>query len=205
MTAPARIGRFWKDTEKRRPYPLGAASHTWSVRSRISPRTGGLYERNADNSARFVLGTVGDNPLVCFGVNPSTAEPDKLDRTLQTVNKVAAQSGFDSFIMLNVYPQRAKDPNGIHAAFDSALKSENERQISTVIGGRNLTLWAVWGALIGKRRFLPMLLKDILDLPALSERAWVSRGSVSRAGHPHHPLYVKDAEVLNPFSVSHYR
>lgn len=31
-----------------------------------------LYRPNVDNSARFVLGTVGDNPLVCFGVNPST-------------------------------------------------------------------------------------------------------------------------------------
>lgn len=40
-----------------------------------------LYEHNDDNSARYVLGTVGENPLVCFGVNPSTAEPNALDAT----------------------------------------------------------------------------------------------------------------------------
>ncbi len=30
---------------------------------------------------RFILGEAGENPLVCIGVNPSTAEPDKLDNT----------------------------------------------------------------------------------------------------------------------------
>lgn len=164
-----------------------------------------LYEHNADNSARFVLGTVGDNPLVCFGINPSTAEPNDLDPTLKTVSKVATLNGYDSFIMLNVYPQRATDPNGMHAALDPALKVENEQHISNLVGGRNLTLWAAWGSLIGKRPFLPVLLKDILDLPAVSQSTWVSRGAVSGAGHPHHPLYVKDTEVLAPFSVEHYR
>jgi hypothetical protein len=164
-----------------------------------------LYERTVDNSARFVLGTIGDNPLVCFGVNPSTAEPHKLDRTIQSVSKVAVRNGYDSFIMLNVYPQRATDPNGLHSHVDPALKMENERQISALIRGSKLTLWAAWGALINKRRFLPLLLRDILDLPALAASEWVSRGAVSRDGHPHHPLYVKDTETLEPFSVAHYR
>lgn len=164
-----------------------------------------LYERTVDNSARFVLGTIGDNPLVCFGVNPSTAEPNKLDRTIQGVSKVAVRNGYDSFIMLNVYRQRATDPNGLHSDFDPALKSENERQISAFIRGRELTLWAAWGALINKRRFLPLLLRNILDLPELAASEWVSRGAVSRDGHPHHPLYVKDTEKLEPFSVAHYR
>ena len=164
-----------------------------------------LYERTVDDAARFVLGTVGDNPLVCFGVNPSTAEPNQLDRTIQGVSKVAVRNGFDGFIMLNVYPQRATDPNDLHSDFDPALKSENERQISAVIRGRKLTLWAAWGALINKRRFLPLLLRDILVLPEVAASEWVSRGAVSRAGHPHHPLYVKDTEKLEPFSVAHYR
>lgn len=30
-----------------------------------------IYENSADNSARFVLGTVGDNPLVCVGGTPA--------------------------------------------------------------------------------------------------------------------------------------
>jgi hypothetical protein len=164
-----------------------------------------LHERTLDNSARFVLGTVGDNPLVCFGVNPSTAEPNKLDRTIQGVSKVAVRNGYDSFIMLNVYPQRATDPNCLHSAADPTLKSANERQISTLVSGKKLTLWAAWGALIDKRRFLPLLLKDILDLPELAASEWVSRGAVSRDGHPHHPLYVKKTATFESFSVARYR
>ena len=48
---------------------------------------------------RYVLGTVGQNPLLCIGLNPSTAKPDKLDRTLQSVERVAAFNGFDRFLM----------------------------------------------------------------------------------------------------------
>ena len=35
-----------------------------------------IYERTNDNLFRFILGRDGKNPLVCFGVNPSTAVPD---------------------------------------------------------------------------------------------------------------------------------
>lgn len=38
-----------------------------------------LYERNRDNSARFILGESGKKALVCVGINPSTAEPNNLD------------------------------------------------------------------------------------------------------------------------------
>jgi hypothetical protein len=143
--------------------------------------------------------------VVCFGVNPSTAEPNDLDPTLETVSKVAALGGHDSWIMLNVYAQRSTDPDGIHKNVDLELKAENERHIAEVIDGRDLALWAAWGSLITKRPFLRTALRDIIDLPALSASTWMSRGAISKAGHPHHPLYVKDAEVFAPYSVGHYR
>jgi hypothetical protein len=63
-----------------------------------------LYERTPDNSARFVLGIDGANPLVCFGLNPSTAEPNNRDPTVTRVHKFARMNGFHGFIMLNGYP-----------------------------------------------------------------------------------------------------
>ena len=63
-----------------------------------------LYERTVDNSARFILGTVGSNPLICFGINPSTAEPSNLDPTVNYVSRLAVSNNYDSFVMLNVYP-----------------------------------------------------------------------------------------------------
>lgn len=48
-----------------------------------------LYENSRDNTSRFILGTVGKNPLVCFGINPSTAVPQCLDNTLKSVERIA--------------------------------------------------------------------------------------------------------------------
>lgn len=59
-----------------------------------------LYERTTDNAVRFVLGTIGANPLICFGINPSTAEPGNLDPTVNYVSSIATSNGYDSFVML---------------------------------------------------------------------------------------------------------
>ena len=65
------------------------------------------YEPHTYQSYRYVLGRVGKHPLVCIGINPSTAQPGALDPTLKSVERLAAANGFDSWIMFNVYPQRA--------------------------------------------------------------------------------------------------
>lgn len=164
-----------------------------------------LYENTPDNSARFVLGTIGDNPLVCFGVNPSTAEPGNLDETVDRVMRVAASNDFDSFIMLNVYAQRATKPKDLHRQLHSELKDENERKIAAVVDGRSLHLWAAWGHNIERRDYLRPLLQDILALPELANGSWVSRGLSTKDGHPHHPLYVRRDAPLQHFSVAMYR
>ena len=62
---------------------------------------------------RYILGTRGENPLICIGINPSTAQPGDLDNTLKSVERIALGNGYDSFTMFNVYPQRATDPNAM--------------------------------------------------------------------------------------------
>ena len=63
-----------------------------------------LYVPDFYTEYRYVLGTKGEKPLICIGVNPSTAEPDHLDNTLKSVERIALGNGYDSFIMFNVYP-----------------------------------------------------------------------------------------------------
>ena len=65
-----------------------------------------IYINNEDNTSRYVLGTKGDKPVFCFGINPSTAEPDNLDPTLRSVSAISSSNGYDSWIMFNVYPKR---------------------------------------------------------------------------------------------------
>lgn len=166
---------------------------------------GWLYERAVDNSVRYILGTEGENPLVCFGINPSTAEPNNLDPTVNYVNRLANANGCDSFVMLNVYPQRATNPNDLHKVFLPVLKSENEHHISKLICGKELTLWAAWGGLIKKRAYLVTLVQSIMLLPELQNCKWVSRGNPTKDGHPHHPLYVKRDAPFAPFDISQYK
>ena len=74
-------------------------------------RTKWIYVPDFYTEYRYILGTVGNNPLITIGINPSTAEPEKMDNTMKSVERIAMGNGFDSFIMFNVYAQRATDPN----------------------------------------------------------------------------------------------
>ena len=80
-----------------------------------------IYVPDFYTEYRYVLGTRGINPLICIGINPSTAAPDDLDNTLKSVQRIAEANGFDSFIMFNVYAQRATDPDAMDLVFNRAL------------------------------------------------------------------------------------
>lgn len=69
-----------------------------------------LYVPNTYSEYRYILGTRGRRPLICVGINPSTAAPDALDPTLQSAQRIALNNGYDSFLMFNVYAQRATRP-----------------------------------------------------------------------------------------------
>ncbi|WP_396667936.1 DUF1643 domain-containing protein [Microbacterium sp. R86528] len=162
-----------------------------------------IYEHTADGSARFVLGTVGTNPLVCFGINPSTARPGGLDNTVTQVAKFAATNGFDSWIMLNVYPQISTDPKGLHLQHRPDLKAENERQIAQIVQGR-ATLLAAWGNNIDRRPYLRELLGDIVGVTTAAGTQWVSLGELTKAGNPWHPLYRSGRTPLVSFNMARY-
>ena len=72
-----------------------------------------LYAPNFYSEYRYILGTRGQKPLICIGINPSTAQPDDLDNTLKSVQRIALGNGYDSFLMFNVYAQRATDPDAM--------------------------------------------------------------------------------------------
>ena len=75
-----------------------------------------LYVPNTYSEYRYILGTRGQKSLICVGINPSTAAPDALDPTLQSAQRIALNNGYDSFLMFNVYAQRATRPIMYHRA-----------------------------------------------------------------------------------------
>jgi len=157
---------------------------------------------------RYILGTKGNNPLICIGINPSTAEPDNLDNTLKSVERIALYNGFDSFIMFNVYAQRATSPDDMDKELNEAMHQENmkafEYVLSNVGEGVQPAVWAAWGTIIEKRNYLADCVKDMVALGQKYNAVWLSAGAKSKKGHPHHPLYLRKDESTVPFDVAGY-
>ena len=132
---------------------------------------------------RYILGTRGENPLICIGVNPSTAEPGNLDNTLKSVQRIAAGNGYDSFIMFNVYAQRATDPNAMDTAFNEPLHRENMAAFRYVLGlygeEHRPAVWAAWGAVIEKRGYLPDCVRDMVEVGRRFGAQWLCAGPCS--------------------------
>ncbi len=164
-----------------------------------------VYKNNTDNSARFLLGEAGNKTLICIGINPSTAIPTILDNTLTNVKNISSKKGFDGWIMLNVYPQRSTDPNGLHVEMDLALHQENIRYISEYVKENPIfDVWASWGNLIGIRPYLKECLKDIYQTLSDYNPNWLVLGDLTLKGHPHHPLYIAHKSPFNSFDSVKY-
>jgi len=164
-----------------------------------------LYAPNFYCDYRYILGTRGQNPLICIGINPSTARPGDLDNTLRSVERIALGNGYDSFIMFNVYAQRATDPDSMERTCNSLLHRENMEAFRYVLSISHApAVWAAWGTIIEKRDYLPDCLRDMLAIGQELGASWYCAGSVSKKGHPHHPLYLRKDEKLKQFDIGAY-
>ena len=164
-----------------------------------------LYAPNFYSEYRYILGTRGANPLICIGINPSTAQPGDLDNTLKSVERIALGNGYDSFIMFNVYAQRATDPDAMEKCCNTLLHRENMAAFRYVLSiSKNPAVWAAWGTIIEKRAYLPQCLKDMVSIGQEYGANWYCAGKCSKKGHPHHPLYLRKDEQLRPFDTDTY-
>ena len=164
-----------------------------------------LYAPNFYSEYRYILGTRGKNPLICIGINPSTAAPDSLDNTLKSVERIALGNGFDSFIMFNVYAQRATNPDAMEKQCNQRLHQENLAAFRYVLSiSDKPAVWAAWGAIIEKRDYLADCVRDMVQAGQEYGAAWYCAGAVTKKGHPHHPLYLRKDEKIKPFDVEGY-
>ena len=164
-----------------------------------------LYAPAFYSEYRYILGTRGKNPLICVGINPSTARPDALDNTLKSVQRIAQGNGFDSFLMFNVYAQRATRPDDMEKACNLRLHEENMKAFRYLLSiGEKPAVWAAWGAIIEKRKYLPQCVADMLSISREYNAEWLCAGPISKKGHPHHPLYLRKDEKLKPFDTESY-
>lgn len=142
-----------------------------------------------------------------MGINPSTAAPDDLDNTLKSVERIALHNGYDSFLMFNVYAQRATNPDDMELSYNEDLHRENMEAFAYALSldqTGSPAVWAAWGTIIEKRAYLPVCVQDMIRIGQRFHAQWFCAGKRSKKGHPHHPLYLRKDSPLDPFDAQGY-
>ena len=165
-----------------------------------------LYVPNRYEEYRYILGTRGKHPVICVGINPSTAAPNDLDPTLKSAQRIAHANGYDSVLMFNVYAQRATRPDDMERERNQWLHDENMKAFAYLlsIAGERPAVWAAWGAIIEKRGYLSDCVREMVEMGNRAGAVWYHAGPISVKGHPHHPLYLKSNTPLEPFDIGAY-
>ncbi|GHT69270.1 hypothetical protein FACS189452_09910 [Bacteroidia bacterium] len=144
---------------------------------------------------RYVLGETF-NPsikkaLICIGINPSTAIPENLDPTLARVQGYAkASEEYGAWYMLNVYPQRATDPDDLEVEAQQELCRHNLdaiKKLFTMV--KNADVWCAWGGNITKRDYLKGCLREIIN-QVPNNYTFIKRVPEANKEYPHplHPI-----------------
>lgn len=158
-------------------------------------------------NVRYVLGQIIDptkpKALICIGVNPSTALPEDLDATLTRVQAYAEEFDYGSWYMLNLYPQRSTDPNGMdQEATDEIVKKNYAaiRKLFESLQKVDVDIWCAWGDSIDlpKRDYLKEAARQIYAFIQNHPKAKIlikgkdktnaKLSDLTKAGNPHHPL-----------------
>ncbi|GMO42970.1 MAG: hypothetical protein Pg6C_04610 [Treponemataceae bacterium] len=174
-----------------------------------------IYVTSPDDRYRYVLGEIYDEKILyCVGVNPSTATPQKDDQTISNVREIAHHKGFDSWVMLNLYPQKSSDLKANKIAYDEAVHKKNLAEIKKIIPNGS-TIWLAWGDLIFSENFFLDCFTEIFNEIGKKEKIKYVRlnvvkkdGSVlpglTNEGNPRHPARVPtpSKQKLVDFDIS---
>lgn len=144
-----------------------------------------------DDEIRFAIGKKGKRNLLCVGINPNTADSDRLDPTSRNVEKIALNNGYDGWILVNLYPKREKNVSLLEIQPNEKLFWENLNLIKTLVRKNQFgfdKVWLAWGNDIDS--FNQVYLKEsayhLFNKLAEFELDYVSAGT-NKSGNPTHP------------------
>lgn len=158
---------------------------------------------------RYVLGEKGKNPLICIGINSSTAKPNDLDRTLTKVKNISIHNNYNGWIMLNIFPLRETNPNNLPKDkhnYETIIKKNIEEIKKIIQDYPNSDILCCWGSVIEKREYLKeSLLKLFNEILCSKNDKLKCIDLTKKQQHPRHPLYCKRTSILKPFNICDYK
>jgi hypothetical protein len=128
-------------------------------------------------------------------LNPSTADAKKDDATVRKLRTFAQRWGFGGFCLTNLFAFRATDPRGLRAAPDP-VGPDNDRWLQTVARQAS-TIVLAWGAVGQSERAVRVL--SLLDSIRAHSEKDICCLSLTKEGHPRHPLYLRGDTAMRSF------
>jgi hypothetical protein len=74
--------------------------------------------------------------------------------------------------MLNLYPQRATNPDDMDTTINKEYHDMNLQHIKNITQKYNCDVWAAWGTLIEKRKYLKRCLEEIYAVSNFNDTNW---------------------------------
>lgn len=146
-----------------------------------------IYNATDDESSRFIIKTRGSKPLIFLGLNPSTANKEDSDATINKIEEYANINGFDSIVIINLYPFRSTNPNDLPKQKDASIYNKNLSEIENIINKVNAQVILIaCGTNIKQREYLLSSFLEIHNYIKSKQIKWISIG-LTKEGYPRHP------------------
>lgn len=172
-----------------------------AIRKRSLPKIdrGATFSEGDGQLYRYELWRIWDSskPLLVFiMLNPSTADIDNNDPTVERCERRARREGFGGVFVLNIFAFRATDPNDMKAV-DDPIGRMNDFFIRNMMmaakhqGHTLIVAWGAHGRYRDRARDVANHAKEIgVKLFALG---------LTNQYEPRHPLYLKNDAKLIPW------
>lgn len=169
-----------------------------------------INEKIEGYECRLLLRKEGHNPLIVIGLNPSTADESTPDATMRKImgfistwNKSGIRD-YDSFIMLNLYPQRETSPRELNKKspdINEIIHCRNVEMISSVLSNYpKADLLLCYGDSIEiipwMKKCRDAVLKLLTQYPEVSLHCL---GCLTSKKNPRHPCRLAYKTELMPF------
>ena len=121
------------------------------------------------------------------------------------IDRLPMNNGYDSFVMINVYAQRATSPKDMALSCHTELHRQNLEAFRYALSlSEEPAVWAAWGNIIEMRPYLKECLRELITVSFEFGTKWYRCGAISKKGHPHHPLYLRKDAPLEVFDMKNY-